>query len=718
LKQKSIIILLALALLAAAQVIPVNRRLARKPLSDTPDQVPPLLSYQGRLLDTFGIPVSDTVREVIFRLYPQFSGGSPFWEETQQVRTQGGLFWVLLGANEPVVSLPEDGNLYLAMCLPPGPELAPRLRITSAAYSYYARKAENSECLQGLTPDSLNARYIYEGKSASVSSGMLQTGSVTSAKVADASLTSADVAPGFRAPYSDTAEFARNAAGGGTVESVAQDTGLICTPNPITTGGTIRFNTAFGDGRYLNQTGDSVMGTLRVQSDLRVYGRTTLGDSCSNTGAHSFCAGHQDTASGYVSTVSGGQHNVASGSCAAVSGGFLNRASGLAANVAGGWANEARHSYAAVGGGLYNVADSSYATVAGGEANVASGMGSSVAGGVGNSAQDGYVTIAGGYCNTASLDYATIGGGNYNRADERFSSIAGGDSNRVAGRYAGVGGGRQNNVNADCGAVAGGEKNGVGGYAGFIGGGTGNSAQGYAAVACGGYYVSAGGLYSTVGGGLMNVADSIGATIAGGENNSAGRNGAVTGGKMNSALGQYSTALGGYYNQANAVFGAVGGYCNKTTPAANNTFVFGENCSTSTPRAVVFYHSGALTKLAVGVQNPTHNIDVAGGAYCNGANWVNASSRELKTDISTLSPAELAALLAELERTQVVRYRYRSETTGEEHIGLLSEDAPDLLATPGRDGINTADAIGFLLAVAKAQQTQIEALKAALTKQQ
>jgi hypothetical protein len=45
---------------------------------------------------------------------------------------------------------------------------------------------------------------------------------------------------------------------------------------------------------------------------------------------------------------------------------------------------------------------------------------------------------------------------------------------------------------------------------------------------------------------------------------------------------------------------------------------------------------------------------------------------------------------------------------------LIAEDAPELIATPERDGINTADAIGFLLAAVKAQQAEIDELKAEL----
>jgi len=68
-----------------------------------------MLSYQGKLTDTFGLPVVDTTYSVNFRLYTVPSGGSPFWTETQTVRTRGGLFSALLGSVTPVGSMPDAG---------------------------------------------------------------------------------------------------------------------------------------------------------------------------------------------------------------------------------------------------------------------------------------------------------------------------------------------------------------------------------------------------------------------------------------------------------------------------------------------------------------------------------------------------------------------------------------------------------------------------------
>uniref|UniRef100_A0A7C1WMG7 Peptidase S74 domain-containing protein n=1 Tax=candidate division WOR-3 bacterium TaxID=2052148 RepID=A0A7C1WMG7_UNCW3 len=258
--------------------------------------------------------------------------------------------------------------------------------------------------------------------------------------------------------------------------------------------------------------------------------------------------------------------------------------------------------------------------------------------------------------------------------------------------YSTVGGGANNAASAAGATVAGGEN---------------NKATGYMAVVTGGYANRASGTYASVGGGSNNV--------------SSGNYAVVPGGRDNVASGDYSIVAGGLADTAAANYSFAGGYNTRVRASADYTFAFGEGCSTSTPRAVVFYHSGGTTKLGVGVQNPQYPIHVQGGAYCDGTSWVDASSRLLKKDIRALTPEEVKAILEELKRIQVVRFRYKSDVSGEEHIGVIAEDAPELLATPNRDGINTGDAIGFLLAAIQAvcEQNQelrqeLEALKAQL----
>ncbi|MEO0050478.1 MAG: hypothetical protein ABIK42_04985, partial [candidate division WOR-3 bacterium] len=188
--------------------------------------IPRMLSYQGKLTDSLGNPVPDGNYQLTFRLYTEETGGSPFWTEEQTISVRNGLFSALLGAVNPIGSVPDAGVLYLSLQVGTGSELTPRLRIVSSAYAFLTERAANSDLLQGrdttyfaravhthpyvdsaggaervggLNLSGLDSRYVNEG----------QTNSVTSAMIVDGTVVRADVAANFKAPYSDTADYAR-----------------------------------------------------------------------------------------------------------------------------------------------------------------------------------------------------------------------------------------------------------------------------------------------------------------------------------------------------------------------------------------------------------------------------------------------------------------------------------------------------------------------------
>ncbi|MCR4423595.1 MAG: tail fiber domain-containing protein [candidate division WOR-3 bacterium] len=191
--------------------------------------IPRLISYQGKLTDTLGIPVPDGNYSLTFRLYTQETGGTPFWIEAQTVAVRNGIFSVLLGAAIPIPQVPDAGDLYLGMQVGAGSELTPRLRIGSVPYAYLSERTANADALQGRDTTyfaraththpyvdsarisantyqiegnnltTLDARWVNEG----------QTNAITSAMVQDGTILRADVAANFKAPYSDTADYAR-----------------------------------------------------------------------------------------------------------------------------------------------------------------------------------------------------------------------------------------------------------------------------------------------------------------------------------------------------------------------------------------------------------------------------------------------------------------------------------------------------------------------------
>jgi len=111
--------------------------------------IPQMLSYQGKLTDTLGVPVPDGNYQLTFRLYPDSTGGSAFWSGAQTIPVRNGLFSALLGVILAIPSVPDAGKLCLGLQVAAGPELSPRLRIVSAAYAYLAERAANADLLQG-----------------------------------------------------------------------------------------------------------------------------------------------------------------------------------------------------------------------------------------------------------------------------------------------------------------------------------------------------------------------------------------------------------------------------------------------------------------------------------------------------------------------------------------------------------------------------------------
>jgi hypothetical protein len=194
--------------------------------------IPKMFSYQGRLTDTLGNPVPTDTYQLTFRLYTQPIGGTPFWSETQRVLVKEGLFSVLLGAVNPINTVPENGQMWLSLQVGSASELTPRLRIVSTAYSYlsqhsayadtadYARTAPtpesvqtaaNAHRLQGKDTTDFDNRYVNEN----------QPNSITSQMIIDGTITRNDVALNFKAPYADTADYARTAPTPESVQTAA-----------------------------------------------------------------------------------------------------------------------------------------------------------------------------------------------------------------------------------------------------------------------------------------------------------------------------------------------------------------------------------------------------------------------------------------------------------------------------------------------------------------
>ncbi len=100
--------------------------------------VPKLISYQGVLNDSNGIPISSTV-SMTFRIYDVETGGTVVWTETQSVPVSNGVFNVKLGSVQPLPSsVFQQDTLYLGIQVASDIEMTPRQQITTGSYAHKA----------------------------------------------------------------------------------------------------------------------------------------------------------------------------------------------------------------------------------------------------------------------------------------------------------------------------------------------------------------------------------------------------------------------------------------------------------------------------------------------------------------------------------------------------------------------------------------------------
>lgn len=104
-----------------------------------------VFSYQGVLTDTLGTPKPDGRYAFTFRLYAGTTGGSPLWSEAKTLPVKGGLFQTLL-ADQVVFgpSLTFAQPYWLSVQVTSEPEVAPRIPLTTTAYSFHVLNADTA----------------------------------------------------------------------------------------------------------------------------------------------------------------------------------------------------------------------------------------------------------------------------------------------------------------------------------------------------------------------------------------------------------------------------------------------------------------------------------------------------------------------------------------------------------------------------------------------
>lgn len=174
-------------------------------------EIPRIINYQGYLTSASGVPVHGTV-SMTFSIYSVPSGGTALWTETQNVSVTRGVYCVNLGNVTPV-NLVFNVPYYLGIKVGMDSEMTPRIPLTSVGYAYRALTVDTigshthsaTEITSGtldnarfsaysdltaegyldnnsdtdlLTRSQADARFVNEGQSNSITSGMIVDGTV------------------------------------------------------------------------------------------------------------------------------------------------------------------------------------------------------------------------------------------------------------------------------------------------------------------------------------------------------------------------------------------------------------------------------------------------------------------------------------------------------------------------------------------------------------
>ena len=121
----------------------------------------------------------------------------------------------------------------------------------------------------------------------------------------------------------------------------------------------------------------------------------------------------------------------------------------------------------------------------------------------------------------------------------------------------------------------------------------------------------------------------------------------------------------------------------------------------------VIYFQYATGNVGIGTDAPAHTLHLGGGAYSDGVSWINGSSREYKENIKDLQTEDA---MEALKRLNPVAFNYKA-SLGENRLGFIAEDVPELVATKDRKGLSPMDIVAVLTKVVQEQQSLIKKLE-------
>ncbi len=721
-------------------------------------EIPGQISYQGRLTDSGGVPLNDTV-EVVAAVYDSESGGISLWSETHSdVIISDGLFSLRLGSN---ISIPSDifatGPRYLSLTVD-GSEIDPRTLLVAVPYSFVSAVSDSAEIAADipdgsvteskiadravttakLDQDAVDSEHILDG---AIQSGEIAANAVTSDKIEDGAVGTAEL--------ENSAVSSDKLADGAVDSSKIADASILfidLNQNSASAGQVIKWNGSswtpghdnvgivsgwmdYGRVISLQNLADSVgVGTSTPQAKLDVEGGLRV--------AHQIAVGGSveiaDTATDNVSlritkSVDGAAIAVDSTDGARQGHSFVVYRDGRvgigtdpaeALEVAG-TIHSTTGGYKFPDGTLQTSAAMDDVTwEASGTHVVLESIGDSVGIGTDNPTEklsvEGNVSVsvdltAGGKLNVgqSNTNSGTLSMvlGNNNQSSGNYSTVTGGGSNQALNQYTVVGGGASNSAIGSHAVVSGGQSNVAGDQWSCVGGGAYNHANRLAAAVAGGYADTASGIYSFVGGGQSNRADGSRAAILGGQNNKAeGGLAAIGGGLDNMASGKYASIPGGRNCHVLGDYGfAIGrnaraNHISSFVLSANYALYDSDTVATGRDEQIVMRADGGIyitNQSETAPDDLTRLINTSTGAYLSSSGvWTNASDSSLKENFTAVDGEEILARLLGLD---IKAWSYRS-APGARHIGPTAQEFSRAFGLGADDrSISTVDPAGVAL---------------------
>jgi hypothetical protein len=162
--------------------------------------VPPLVNYQGLLVNSDNSPLANGMHQVQFRIFDQITGGTLIWgPQSNIVAVYNGQFNVLLGptdgASRPLADAFKGANRYLELQVSNSLPISPRQQILSAPF------ALNAQTLNGT-----NWGAVFDNgdpATGKIPGSMISDGSISSSQIADGTIQVTDLGPINRLSASD-----------------------------------------------------------------------------------------------------------------------------------------------------------------------------------------------------------------------------------------------------------------------------------------------------------------------------------------------------------------------------------------------------------------------------------------------------------------------------------------------------------------------------------